>query len=110
MTYIQASRLIDYFKTLGFTIPRRTKERGYSRRVRPLHLKNKVIFLPTIDQMNMIEALVKRIVWMYEDGYERWRTKYMRIDRITTTEQASNVIEGLKGLLAHQIQKDIECP
>ena len=102
LTYTEAHNLIEYFKALGFKITRRTKERGYSRRVRRLHLKDKVVFLPTIQQMNLIEILVKKVDWLYEDGYERWRKKYMKIGRITTTEEASTVIEGLKGLIAHQ--------
>jgi len=102
LTYTEAHNLLEYFKTLGFTIKRRTKERGYSRRVRHLHLKDKVVFLPTIQQMNLIEVLVKKVDWCYADGYERWRRKYMKIDRITTTEEASTVIEGLKGLIVHQ--------
>jgi hypothetical protein len=55
----------------------------------------------------MIEALVKKITWRFDDGYDRWRQKYIKTDRIKTADQASDTIEGLKGLLAHQEGKEV---
>lgn len=104
LTYAEADAVINYMVTQGFVIKRKyvTRERGAWRRKRFRHLPADVILLPTIDQMEMIEALAKKITWRYQDGYERWRRKYMKIDRIITAQQASDVIEGLKGMLDNQ--------
>lgn len=108
LTYFEADELINYFKTLGFTIKRKyhTPDRGNYRRsrVRRGKLPYNVTVLPSIDQMEMIEALASKIVWRFEDGYQRWLAKYMKLKRITTSEQASNTIEGLKKMLKHSTQ------
>lgn len=70
-------------------------------------LPSNVFVLPSRDQLDMIEALVKKITWRFDDGYDRWRQKYIKTDRIKTADQASDTIEGLKGLLAHQEGKEI---
>lgn len=105
LTYAEADAVINYMITQGFVIKQKyvTRERGAWRRKRQRHLPPDVVLLPTIDQMEMIEALAKKITWRFSDGYERWRKKYMKINRIITADQACAVIEGLKGLLAHQV-------
>jgi len=128
LTYFEADAVINYFvKTLGFKIKSNyIRTAGAARRQRWAHANsrknknppvspfmkggmNNVVMLPSPDQMEMIKALVNKIAWKFEDGYERWRQKYMKIDRIKTEQEASKVIEGLKGLLAHQIDGDDQC-
>lgn len=114
LTYVEADGLINYFKTLGFVIVRKyhSPDRGNFRRTRGDRPKGKaphnVFFLPSIEQMEMVETLAGKVRWRFEDGYLRWLSKYMRIQRITTAEQASKVIEGLKKLLEHQPQEPQE--
>ncbi|MFA6290210.1 MAG: regulatory protein GemA [Victivallales bacterium] len=107
LTYIQASNLIDYFKTLGFKIPRRKKyTKGTSALQDHYPLRRdmppNVFVLPTRDQLKMIDALAGQITWKFEDGFQRWMKKFYKIDRITKDWEASTVIEGLKKLLEHQ--------
>jgi hypothetical protein len=106
LTYAEADGLINYFKTLGFKIqPKRRRAR------RPRTVGN-VVGLPTRKELELIALLVKKVPWRVENGYERWRTKHMRIQRIATAEQAEKVIEGLKGLLKHsqpQEHGEAEC-
>lgn len=108
LTYIQASRLIDYFKSLGFKIPRRKKYtkgtpsradfRSIPRKERPTN----VVLMPSREQLDMIDALAGKVAWKVADGYERWLKKYIKINRVKTSQEASDAIEGLKGLLCHQ--------
>ncbi len=100
LTYVQAHSLIEHFKSLGFVIE--PKPRQWTGRNRRRPLPENVVVLPSAEQMEMIEALRGKIVWRFADGYERWLTRYMRIERIRTAQEASNTIEGLKGLLEHQ--------
>ncbi|NPU84394.1 MAG: DUF1018 domain-containing protein [Syntrophaceae bacterium] len=112
LTYFEADGLINYFRTLGFKIQSNyIRTRGQARRSRwqPINDRKRarqnpanVIMLPSRDQIEMINVLQKKIAWRYEDGYQRWLEKYIKIPRIKTAQQASDTIEGLKGLLAHQ--------
>jgi len=96
LTYREAHGLIEYFKTLGF-------------RVKPVNAKPRrapapanVTFIATPEQLRMIDALRREVKWRYSDGYERWLSKYLKIDRVRTNLQASRAIEGLKGLIGTQ--------
>ena len=112
LTYFEADGLINYFKTLGFKIQSNyIRTSGAARRARwqPANdcRKNKgaggnVFVLPTPDQLAMIEALKSKVAWRAEDGFNLWQKKYLKIDRIKSLEDAQRVIEGLKGLVAHQ--------
>ena len=94
LTYFEADNLIDYFARQGAKI----KSTRYRR---TLGNRGNVIFLPSSEQLEMIESLKARVAWRVEDGYQRWLSKYMRIDRVKTAAQASRVIEGLKGMVKH---------
>ena len=112
LTYFEADGLINYFKTLGFKIQssyirtsgaaRRSRWQPSNARGRARQNAANVVLMPSRDQMEMIDVLKKKITWRFEDGYQRWLQKYMRIARIVTADQASNTIEGLKKLLKHQ--------
>jgi hypothetical protein len=110
LSYAQAHQLIERFKTMGFSVvPKyRTPDRGNfrSRAPRRAPLPANVIRIISVDQAEMIEALAGKIVWKFADGYLRWLKKYMKIDRVKTAGQASDVIEGLKKLLDHQRGND----
>ncbi|HRR42220.1 MAG TPA: DUF1018 domain-containing protein [Syntrophales bacterium] len=115
LTYFEADGLINYFRTLGFKIQSNyIKTSGAARRSRWAYAnaarrarKNpgNVVLMPSRDQMEMIKVLVKKIPWRLEDGYRRWLEKNMKITRIKTAGQASDVIEGLKGLMKTQLQE-----
>jgi len=119
LTYVEADGLIDYFKRLGFEIRSNyIRTSGAARRVRwqPANARRavrknagNVVTMPSPDQLSMIAALVKKVPWRFEDGYRRWLAKYMKTERIVTAAQAEKVIEGLKGLLKHQPQREEGC-
>ena len=119
LTYFEADGLINYFKTLGFKIKanyirtggaaRRARWQPANDRKRAGKTPANVVVIASREQMDYIELLKKKIPWRLEDGYQRWLTKYMKIERITTMGQASRVIEGLKGLQKHEQQGDAEC-
>ncbi|ESP62822.1 hypothetical protein SMITH_203 [Smithella sp. ME-1] len=108
LTYAEANAVINYFiKTLSFKIKEKytAKERAAKKHCmrrwkegRPAN----VYCLATHDQLNMVSALAGQIKWRVEDGFHHWMKKYMRINRITTDDEACKVIEGLKGMLANQ--------
>ena len=105
LTYVQASNLIDYFKTLGFKIPPRKRATANN----PAHYPGRrgtpagnVFVLPTREQLDMIDALVAKIAWRLEGGFNLWMKKYLKIDRIKSLSDAQRVIEGLKKMLEHQ--------
>lgn len=62
-----------------------------------------VFVLPSREQLDMIDALAGQVKWRVEDGFNHWVKKYYKIDRIKSEMEASDVIEGLKKLLDHQI-------
>jgi hypothetical protein len=122
MTYFEADALINYFvKTLGFKIRSNyIRTAGAARRAywHPANARRKdasplpkggsrgilpanVFVLPSRDQMDMIDVLTGKITWKLEDGFARWLKKYIKINRVSTADQASRTIEGLKGLLSH---------
>jgi len=115
LTYFEADALINYFKTLGFKIQsnyiktsgaaRRGRWQPANDRRRAAKRPGNVVIMPSREQLDMIDVLRKKVSWRFEDGYQRWRTKYMGIERIITADQARKVIEGLKGLLQHQPQE-----
>ncbi len=113
LTYFEADAVINYFvKKLGFEIQSNyIRTSGAARRARwqkiykPQRIgktPTNLFILPSPDQLEMIDALVKKIAWRFEDGYDRWMKKYMKIDRIKTDDDACKVIEGLKGMLYNQ--------
>lgn len=101
LTYAEAGALIDYFKTLGFKIKSHYNRGRKEARIARRDGKN-VISLPSPEEMGMIQALKVKVHWRFEDGYERWLSKYMRIERVMTAPHAYRVIEGLKKLIQHQ--------
>jgi hypothetical protein len=111
LTYFEADALINYFASQGAKIKsnyirtggavRRARWQGANNRRRDRQNAANLVVLASPDQLEMIEVLVKKIPWRFEDGYQRWLTKYMKIKRIVTIEQASDTIEGLKKMLEH---------
>jgi hypothetical protein len=96
LTFREAHNLIEYLKTLGFRVkPKTAKPR---RAPAPAN----VVFLASPEQMRMIDALRNEIQWRYNDGYERWLSRYLKIADVQTNLQARRAIEGLKGLVRSQ--------
>jgi hypothetical protein len=98
LSFKDAEHLIDRFVKLGFKIV--TKHTP-----RPSRKGTNIIDLTSPQQLALIEHLREEIRWHVEDGYFRWLRKWLKKDRITTSREASRVIEGLKGMLARQ-QRD----
>jgi hypothetical protein len=111
LSYFEADGLINYFKTLGFKIQssyirtsgaaRRARWQPANDRRRARKNPGNVVMMPSKEQLTMIGVLAKKVPWRLADGYRRWLTERMKIERIVTSEQAIKVIEGLKGLLQH---------
>jgi len=104
LTYDEATAVIDYMVKQGFKIKEKFtgRERDTKRRWRSGKRPANVYCLASHDQLKMINALAGQIQWRAENGFQRWMKKYIKIDRITTDLEASDVIEGLKGLLDNQ--------
>lgn len=104
LTYDEATDLINHFKSLGFKII--TKKHG-KKPTAP-----NMVQLVSPQQLAKIEHLKQDIRWHVHDGYLRWIKKYLKRDHITTSKEANNVIEALKGMLARQqraAEPEAEC-
>jgi hypothetical protein len=106
LTYAEAERLIDYcVRVLGFKIKRRPVNICRllcAPRASRLPLPENVIKLASVWQMDEIERLRALVRWQYEDGYERWLRKFVKVSVIKLSPQASRAIEGLKGIIKSQ--------
>lgn len=105
LSYAEATAVIDYMIRQGFRITSKYVSREQAAK-RAQRRKGKVagnlVILASFDQLKMINALAAKIQWRFSDGFQRWMKKYMKIDRIKTEDEASAVIEGLKGMLINQ--------
>ena len=57
-----------------------------------------VVRMASPAQRRLIEALASEVAWRTKDGYQRWLRGNLGLSRISTSAEASRVIEGLKGL------------
>ena len=64
----------------------------------PVVHDGKVVRLPTPRQSALIDALVQEVAWDHADGYPRWRKTCLGLDKVCSRQDASRVIQGLKGL------------
>ncbi len=101
LAYGQAHDLIEFFKTLGFKLEPKKRERT-AKRPAPGRLPGNVVVLASRRQINLIEILKERVAWRYSDGYERWLSKFLKASPVRTASEARKVIEGLKGLIENQ--------
>jgi hypothetical protein len=67
----------------------------------PITTHGNVTALATPPQRALIGHLAAEINWYAHGSYEDWLHKNMGLERIVTKEEASRVIEGLKGLKRH---------
>ena len=94
LTYKEAEDLINHFTGMGFVI--RKKKR------KPLPRGIPEVFTDKHPMAGKIDRLRADVRWHFEDGYERFIKKMLKKDRITTTAEASKVIEALKAMRARQ--------
>lgn len=109
LSYDQAGALIDHMKKLGFHFKPKRQCRLCGPRPTREKLPDNVVLLPSRQQLIMIGHLRQDVQWKVRDGYERWRKKYLGIDAIKTSIDASAVIEGLKGLWRSQNPCPVKC-
>ena len=67
----------------------------------PVTTQGNVTALATPPQRALIGHLSAEINWYAHGSYDDWLRKNMGLDKIVTKEEASRVIEGLKGLKRH---------
>jgi hypothetical protein len=67
----------------------------------PITTHGNVIALATPPQHALIGHLIAEVNWYAHGSYADWLKANMRLDKIVTKEEASRVIEGLKGLKRH---------
>ncbi len=101
LSYGEAYDLIEFFKTLGFKLEPKRRERK-AKRPATGKLPGNVVLLASQEQLNLIELLKDRVAWRFSDGYERWLSKFLKAPSIRTAGEARKVIEGLKGLIENQ--------
>jgi hypothetical protein len=105
LEYSEASALIDDLKKKGFKIRRKRLKAQSSR------LKGKssnVVYLPTKQQLGLIEHLRADIIWRVHDGYHRWVKKFLGRTYIKNEKEAQKVIEALKGMKRNQARRCAE--
>ena len=88
LTYNQASNFIGFLSEKGFKFKKKSKP-----------LKAKKAELATPQQHRLIEVLKNNIVWKYENGYELYIKKRLKINKVITKQDAFKVINALKGML-----------
>ncbi len=102
LQYSQASALIDDLVRKGFKIRGKRNRKDFAgssvRRV----ADSKVVYLPTRQQLSMIEHLRQDIIWRFSDGYQRWVRKFLGRTYIKNEKEAQKVIEALKGMKRRQ--------
>lgn len=104
LSYDEATDLINYFKSLGFKLITKKREKKPT--------APNMVQLVSPQQLAKIEHLKHDIRWHVYDGYDRWIKKYLKKDRIATSREANNVIEALKKMLARQqkaAEPEAEC-
>lgn len=93
LTRRQAHELL---RLLGLRLARQPGEQP-PRPPRPAPVASGVVRLPTPAQRRLIEALAAEIAWG-PAGYAGWLQGSQGLARITTSAQASRVIEGLRAI------------
>lgn len=97
LTRRQATAVITHLNGKGFrVIPKRNPPA-----TKPAPRQARVTALITPNQRALINHLVNEIAWRTPDGYQRWLSAKMKLQVVATRQQASRVIEGLKGLKEH---------
>lgn len=61
--------------------------------------EGKLTKLITPKQRRFIAVLASRVLWKYEDGFDRWIKQRFGLDRVRTTKEASTVINGLMAMI-----------
>lgn len=89
LTRAEATRLINELDAKAQARPEKVTSQG------------NVIALATIPQKALIGHLVDEVDWYTHGGFTGWLRTQMRIEEVITKEDASRVIEGLKGLKRH---------
>lgn len=67
----------------------------------PKKSKDNVVVMANPLQKALIGHLIAEIQWFEHGSYEAWLKKNMGLDKVATKEEASKVIEGMKGLQRH---------
>ena len=57
-----------------------------------------VVTLPTPKQYQFLHDLEREVAWDHADGYRRWLKTCLGLEKVRTRNEASQVIQGLKGL------------
>ncbi len=96
LQYGQASALIDDLVKKGFKIKRKRT------RTRITDTRGNVHYLPTPQQLRIIEHLRHDVHWRVHDGYHRWVEKFLGRTYIKTEREAQKVIEALKAMKKRQ--------
>lgn len=92
LTYNQASNFIGFLHEKGFK---------FKKKARTLKVKKtgNIIELATPAQHKLIEVLKKNIVWKYENGYQLYIQKRLKINKVISKDDAIKVINALKALI-----------
>lgn len=85
-----------FLSDLGLPLSRRTRTPAPKRPRR--RTPPGVVRMASPAQRRLIEALASEIDWRVEDGFRRWLRRNLGMSRVSTSADASRVIEGLKGL------------
>jgi hypothetical protein len=100
LTRTQASKVItEMAAKLPGAAPQPSTKTG--NKTKPVTTQGNVTALATPPQKILIGHLSRDIDWYRHGSFEAWLEKNMRLSKVVTKEEASRVIEGLKGLKKH---------
>lgn len=103
----QAEGFLAELKGRGFVIRPRVK-RARSRKGRPGVKRAAgvpVAVMVSQAELDKIAAVAGLIRWRRADGFDRWIRKRFGLERVRTSHDAFRVIEGLKKMFEHQMQR-----
>lgn len=103
LTRMQAGLFIDELKRKGFRIVHKRK-RPLAGKPMPRQ-KGNMVRLASGAQHEKIAAVARLVDWRIKDGLTRWLFKRYSIKRVKTAQEAFRVIEGLKKMFEHQMEK-----
>lgn len=92
LTYNQASNFIGFLSEKGFKFKKKAGKLKAKK-------ADNIIELATTRQYKLIEVLKNNIVWKYDNGYELYIQKRLKINKVVTKQDAFKVINALKGML-----------
>ena len=94
----QAHQLLNRLK-VALTKPAKPRtRRPIQNPAAPVANDDDVVYLATPKQNQLIYELIQEVAWDHADGYQRWLKTCLGLSKVRSRNDASRVIQGLRGL------------